>query len=171
MKAKKEPKTPETSEKEAVQETTGPSYEEWFDLAVSAFKKVPKSTVAFDYAKIPKEIRIKLLQDPEYVNCTRQVLAAQYVRDIEKLNEVLDGSYGIENKDPSGTILKAISMKQEILYKNLGVEADESNALNVVFISLTEKEFSELDQVEVYQGEGNMDAASALDSIPGEDEE
>lgn len=158
--------TAKTSGKE--EENDALTYEDWFDKAVAAFKKVPKSTVAFDYAKIPKEIRLKLLQDPEYADITHQVLASQYVKDIEKLNEVLDGNYGIENKDPSGTILKALSMKQDILYKNLGVEADESNALNVVFIAMTKKEFEELDQVDVYQPEGNRSAEDALNSIKEE---
>lgn len=161
--------TDKTSEKEA--ENDGMTYEDWFDKAVAAFKKVPKSTVAFDYAKIPKEIRLKLLQDPEYTDVTHQVLASQYVKDIEKLNEVLDGNYGIENKDPSGTILKALSMKQDILYKNLGVEADESNALNVVFIAMSKAEFEELDQVDVYEGEGNRSAEDALNSITEEKED
>lgn len=143
----------------------GKTIEQWRDDAVSAFLKVPKSSVAFDYAKIPKEVRILLLQDTEYNETTKQVLASQYVKDLIKLNEVLDGSYGIETRDPSGTILKALSMKQDILYRSLGVEADESNALNITFTAYTKKEMETIDTVIVKQARNNADVSTILDNI------
>lgn len=146
----------------------GKTIAEWREEAVAAFTKVPKSSVAFDYAKIPKEVRILLLQDVEYNETTKQVLASQYVKDLIKLNEVLDGNYGVETRDPSGTILKALGMKQDILYRSLGVEADESNALNITFTSYTRKEMELIDTVVVKQPRNNADISTILDNIDEE---
>lgn len=145
------------------------SYEEWKDEAIRAFRKVPKSSVAFDYARIPKEVRIKLLKDDEYNEITRQVLATQYVKDLEKLDDVLEGRYGIDTKDSSGTVLKTIAMKQEILYRSLGVEADDSNAINIVFVEMSKEEFSSLEQVEVNETENNaIDVTSVIENAGDE---
>lgn len=138
------------------------SYEDWRDKAIMAFKKVPKAAVAFDYVRLPKELRVKMLSDEYFVKETKQILSSQYVQDLERLNDVLDGKYGVDTKDSSSTVLKAISMKQEILYKSLGVEADESNALNIVFVSMSADEIKALPTVTVHEQESNANVSKTL---------
>ena len=133
---------------------TDAEYEKIREKAISNFKLVPKDTIVFDLCEIPKDIRVKLLEDPYYVSKTKSSRAQSFIEQIETLDNVIAGVYNNSEKpsDTSGTVLKALEMKQRLLFEDLNVTKDETNALNVMFIAMSSKE-----TVEVHKGSSTVD--------------
>jgi len=46
-------------------------------------------------------------------------------------------------------------MKNKLLFQDLMVDADESNALNVTFTAMSKEDFEKLDSVEIFYGSGS----------------
>lgn len=130
-------------------------YEELRSKVISKYKILYKDTLAMDACKVPKEIRIRLFTDPEYLAQTKAIKALLFADQLEYLNSVLAGNYAEEGKDNSATVLKAIEMRQKILLEDLNVIKDDSNAVNVTFMSLKKEDFEALDVVEVNKGSNN----------------
>lgn len=130
------------------------TYEQLRDDVIKQFKILYKDALAMDICEVPKDIRLRLLEDPYYISKTKAIRAGLFVQQLETLDAVLAGSYSNSDKptDTSGTILKALEMKQKLLLEDLNVTKDESNALNVAFISMTKEDFEALETVEVQQG-------------------
>lgn len=130
------------------------TYEQLRDNVIKKFKILYKDALAMDICEVPKDIRLRLLEDPYYISKTKAIRAGLFVQQLETLDAVLAGSYSNSDKptDTSGTILKALEMKQKLLLEDLNVTKDESNALNVAFISMTKEDFEALETVEVQQG-------------------
>lgn len=130
------------------------TYEQLRDNVIKQFKILYKDALAMDICEVPKDIRLRLLEDPYYISKTKAIKAGLFVQQLETLDAVLAGSYSNSDKptDTSGTILKALEMKQKLLLEDLNVTKDESNALNVAFISMTKEDFEALETVEVQQG-------------------
>lgn len=130
------------------------TYEQLRDNVIKQFKILYKDALAMDICEVPKDIRLRLLEDPYYISKTKAIRAGLFVQQLETLDAVLAGSYSNSDKptDTSGTILKALEMKQKLLLEDLNVTKDESNALNVAFISMTKEDFEALETVEVQQG-------------------
>lgn len=129
------------------------SYEDLREQVIKKFKILYKDALAMDLCEVPKDIRIRMLDDPYYISKTKALKANLFAEQLERLDAVLSGAYVTETtKDQSQTILKALEMKNKLLLEDLNVTKDESNALNVTFVAMTREDFEALDTVEVQQG-------------------
>lgn len=135
----------------AVEQT---EYEGLREKCIQTFKTLYKDAIVFDYCEVPKEIRIRLLNDPVYLSKTKAIRAGLFKQQLDTLDAVLAGSYSNSEKptDTSGTILKALEMKQKLLLEDLNINKDDSNALNVTFTAMSREDFEALETVEVSQG-------------------
>lgn len=133
---------------------TQEEYEELRDRVISKFKILYKDALAMDMCEVPKDIRIRLLDDPLYQSKAKALRAELFAQQLETLDAVLAGSYANSEKptDQSGTVLKALEMKQKLLLEDLNITKDDSNALNVAFTAMSREDFEALSTVEVHQG-------------------
>lgn len=138
------------------------TYEELRSDVIEKFKIVYKDSVAMDACKVPKDIRIRMLEDPEYIAETKAIKAHLFIDQLEELDKIVVGTYDNSEKgsDRSATVLRCLELKQKLLLEDLNVTKDESNALNVSFIAMTKEDFEALSTVEVNQG-GNSRELSA----------
>ena len=141
---------------------TPPSYEELRKQVIEKYRIIYKDALAMDLCEVPKELRVRMMEDPIYISRTKAIKAGLFIEQLETLNDVLAGKYSITDKptDTSGTILKALEMKQKLLLEDLNVTKDESNALNVTFVAMNREDFEALDTVEINEG-GNSNELGA----------
>ena len=139
------------------------TYEELRSDVIDKFRIVYKDSVAMDACKVPKDVRIRMLEDPEYIAETKAIRAGLFVEQLNMLDRVLaeDFNHSDKGTDVSGVILKALEMKQKLLLEDLNITKDESNALNVAYIAMTKEDFEALDTVEVSAGSNNGRELSA----------
>lgn len=137
-------------------------YEELRDKVISKFRILYKDALAMDMCEVPKDIRIRLLDDEVYLTKTKAIRASLFAQQLETLDAVLAGSYANSEKptDQSTTVLKALEMKQKLLLEDLNITKDDSNALNVTFVAMTKADFEKLETVEIKEG-GNSDELGA----------
>lgn len=136
-------------------------YEELRDKVISKFKVIYKDALAMDLCEVPKDIRIRMLDDPFYLMKTKAIRANLFADQLDILDGVIAGRYSSDNtKDTSQTILKALEMKNKLLLEDLNVTKDDSNALNVTFVAMTKEDFEALDTVKVHEG-GNSSELGA----------
>ena len=130
------------------------TYEELREDVIEKFRIVFKDSVAMDACKVPKDIRIRMLEDPEYIAETKAIKAHLFIDQLEELDKIVVGTYDNSEKgsDRSATVLRCLELKQKLLLEDLNVTKDESNALNVSFIAMTKEDFEALSTVEVNQG-------------------
>lgn len=133
---------------------TQQEYEELRKNVINKYKILYKDALAMDLCEVPKDIRIRLLDDEEYISKTKAIRANLFAEQLETLDAVLAGNYANTEKptDQSSTILKALEMKQKLLLEDLNITKDDSNALNVVFTAMTKEDFEALSTVEVHEG-------------------
>lgn len=136
-------------------------YEELREKVISKFKVIYKDALAMDLCEVPKDIRIRMLDDPFYLMKTKAIRANLFADQLDILDGVIAGRYSSDNtKDTSQTILKALEMKNKLLLEDLNVTKDDSNALNVTFVAMTKEDFEALDTVKVHEG-GNSSELGA----------
>ena len=138
------------------------TYEELRDEVIKKFKILYKESLAMDMCEVPKDVRIRMLEDPYFITKTTAIKAGLFVQQLDILDNVLAGNYNNSEKptDSSATVLKALELKQKLLLEDLNVTKDESNALNVAYIAMSREDFEALDTVEVNEG-GNSRELSA----------
>jgi hypothetical protein len=138
------------------------TYEELRDSVIDKFRIVYKDSVAMDACKVPKDIRIRMIEDPIYIAETKAIKAHLFIDQLEELSSIIAGAYDNSEKgsDRSATVLRCLELKQKLLLEDLNVTKDESNALNVSFIAMSKEDFEALDSVEVNKG-GNSRELSA----------
>lgn len=138
------------------------SYEELRSDVIDKFRIIYKDTLAMDTCKVPKEVRIRMLEDPVYIAETKAIRANLFIDQLEMLDSIIAGNYDESEKgsDRSATVLRCTELKQKLLLEDLNVTKDESNALNVAYIAMSKEDFEALDSVEVNQG-GNSRELSA----------
>ena len=134
-------------------------YEDLRAKVISKYKILYKDNMAMDMCEVPKEVRIRMFEDPYYISKTKAIKADLFAQQLETLNDVLNGTYANPEKptDMSATILKALEMKQKLLLEDLSITKDDSNALNVTFMSLTPEEFNAIETVTVNEGSNASD--------------
>lgn len=139
------------------------SYEQLRDDVIRQYRILYKDALAMDICKVPKDLRVRMLDDPVYIAETKAIKAHLFVEQLETLDNVLAENYNHSEKgtDVSGVILKALEMKQKLLLEDLNITKDESNALNISFIAMSKEDFEALDTVEVNQGGNNGRELSA----------
>ena len=138
------------------------TYEELRSNVIDKFKIVYKDSVAMDACKVPKEVRIRMLDDPEYIAETKAIKAHLFIDQLDELDNVIAGNYDNSEKgsDRSATVLRCLELKQKLLLEDLNVTKDESNALNVTFVAMKREDFEALETVEIKEG-GNSDELGA----------
>ena len=138
------------------------TYEELRADVIDKFRIVYKDAVAMDACKVPKDIRLRMIDDPVYISETKAIKAHLFIDQLEELSNIIAGTYDNSEKgsDRSATVLRCLELKQKLLLEDLNVNKDESNALNVSFIAMTREDFEALDSVEVNKG-GNSRELSA----------
>lgn len=138
------------------------TYEELRSDVIEKFRIVFKDSVAMDACKVPKDIRIRMLEDPEYIAETKAIKAHLFIDQLEELDKIVVGTYDNSEKgsDRSATVLRCLELKQKLLLEDLNVTKDESNALNVTFVSMNREDFEALETVEIKAG-GNSDELGA----------
>lgn len=138
------------------------SYEELRSDVIDKFRVIYKDTLAMDACKVPKEVRIRMLEDPVYIAETKAIRANLFIDQLEMLDSIIAGNYDESEKgsDRSATVLHCTELKQKLLLEDLNVTKDESNALNVTFVSMNREDFETLDTVEIKSG-GNSDELGA----------
>ena len=139
------------------------SYEQLRDNVIKQYRILYKDALAMDICKVPKDLRVRMLDDPVYVAETKAIKAHLFVEQLETLDKVLAENYNHSEKgtDVSGVILKALEMKQKLLLEDLNITKDESNALNVAFVGMSKEDFEALETVEVNHGGNNGRELSA----------
>ena len=139
------------------------SYEELRENVIKKFGIVFKDSVAMDACKVPKDMRIRMLEDPVYIADTKALRANLFVEQLDELDNIITGAYDNSEKgsDRSATVLRCLELKQKLLLEDLNINKDESNALNVSFISMSKEDFEALETVEVNKGGNNGRELSA----------
>lgn len=139
------------------------TYEELREQVISKYRIVYKDSVAMDACKVPKELRIRMLEDPEYILETKAVKANLFIEQLDELDNIISGTYDNSEKgsDRSATVLRCLELKQKLLLEDLNITKDESNALNVSFIAMTKEDFEALDTIEINRGGNNGRELSA----------
>lgn len=130
------------------------TYEELRSDVIDKFRIVYKDAVAMDACKVPKDIRLRMIDDPVYISETKAIKAHLFIDQLEELDKIVVGTYDNSEKgsDRSATVLRCLELKQKLLLEDLNVTKDESNALNVTFIAMSREDFEALDTVEVNHG-------------------
>lgn len=144
-------------------------YEELRDRVISKYKILYKDSLAMDSCEVPKEIRIRLFEDEIYLAKTKAIKATLFEGQLNILNGILAGVYAEEGKDNSATLLKALEMKQKLLLEDLNVVKDDSNAVNVTFMSMNKEDFESLDVVEINEGSNNSTELGADFGVADDD--
>lgn len=129
------------------------SYEDIRREAIKKYSSVYKDSLAFDMVMADKATRVRLLQDPIYINATKALKAFMYEEQLKEIKSLMVSARG--EKDSSATKIRAIEMKNKLLFQDLMVDADESNALNVTFTAMSREDFEKLDTVEIFYGSGS----------------
>lgn len=148
---------------------TKEEYENIRAKVIDQYRVIYKDSVAMDACQVPKEIRLRLFEDPVYIAQTKAIKAGLFSDQLRYLDKVLAGAYAEEGKDQSATILKAIEMKSKLLLEDLNVIKDDSNAVNIVYMALDREDFEALDTVEVHEGSNN-DTELGADFAVGDDD-
>lgn len=132
----------------------GKTYEELRDDVISKYRVVYKDSIAMDACKVPKDLRIRMLDDPEYIAETKAIKAHLFISQLDELDNIVSGAYDNSEKgsDRSATVLRCLELKQKLLLEDLNVTKDESNALNVAFVAMSKEDFEALETVEVNEG-------------------
>ena len=138
------------------------TYEELRDEVIKKFGIVFKDSVAMDACKVPKDIRIRMLEDPQYILETKALRANLFVEQLDELDNIISGTYDNSEKgsDRSATVLRCLELKQKLLLEDLNINKDESNALNVSFIAMSKEDFEALETVEVNKGGNSRELSS-----------
>lgn len=138
------------------------TYEELREQVIKKYKIIYKDALAMDICEVPKDVRLRMLEDPYYISKTKAIKAGLFVEQLEQLDGIVSGKFDNSEHptDRSPVVLRALELKQKLLLEDLNVTKDESNALNVAFIAMTKEDFEALDSVEVNHG-GNSRELSA----------
>ncbi len=126
------------------------SYEDYRDDAIAAFSKIYKYSLAFDLAGVPKDIRIRLLEDEYFQMETNRLKAKLYANQLQVINSVISGEHsGDGDRADAAEILKAIEMRNKLLFNDLNIDADDSNAVNIVMMAMNKEDFEKMETAEV----------------------
>ena len=138
------------------------SYEKLREEVISKFRVVYKDSVAMDACKVPKDVRVRMLEDPEYIAETKAIKAHLFIDQLDELSNIIAGSYDNSEKgsDRSATVLRCLELKQKLLLEDLNVNKDESTALNVVYIAMSREDFEALESVEINDGGNSRELSS-----------
>ena len=115
-------------------------YKELREKVIKQYKILYKDSMAMDICEVPKDIRIRMLDDEYYLTKTKAIKAGLFAQQLETLDAVLAGTYANSEKptDQSSTVLKALEMKQKLLLEDMNVNKDE-NSTSFISESVSQK--------------------------------
>ena len=125
------------------------SYEELRSSCISAFSRTYKDSVAFDLCKVDKEDSAKLLTDRQYTDETKSIRAKFFASNISVMDKIIEAQDDEKGTSPS-ELLRVITMGNDMIFKDVGFDQDESNALNIVVLKMTKEEIEDLETVDVF---------------------
>jgi len=145
-------------------------YEDLRENVIKQFRILCKEALAMDICEVPKDVRLRMLEDPYFITKTRAIKAGLFVQQLDILDNVLAGNYNNSDKpsDNSATVLKALEMKQKLLLEDLNVTKDESNALNVTYIAMSREDFEAMETVEINEGSNSTELGADFGGEEGE---
>lgn len=127
-------------------------YEALRKQCIEKFRIIPKDQIVFDACEVPKDVRIRLLDDIVYITKTKAIRANLFIDNIKVLDKAISGAYaGGKDTDQTGNVLKASEIKNRILFDELNVNKDDSNALNVTFTAMSKEDFEALEALETVE--------------------
>jgi hypothetical protein len=136
-------------------------YENLRRACIASYGTLFKDSLVFDYNRVGKADRIRLLEDEVYITETKALRAGLFKNQVDILDAVIAGTYaGNEGKDQSQVILKATEMKQKLLLDDIGINDDVKNALNIVYTNMNKEDFENLNTVEIEEGNGSTELSS-----------
>lgn len=149
---------------------TEAEYEKLRTKCIDTYGTLFKDSLVFDACKVDKVTRVRLQQDVVYVTETKAKKARLFCDQLDLLDAVVAGNYvGDKPGDQSSVVLKAMEMKTKLLFDDLNVNKDESNALNITFVAMDREAFENEGTVEVV--EGSSDAQLGADFGEAGDDE
>lgn len=137
-------------------------YEELRENVIKKYRVVFKDSVAMDACEVPKDVRIRMLEDPYYIMKAKAIKANLFIDQLDELDNVISGKYDESEKgtDRSATVLRCLELKQKLLLEDLNVTKDDSNALNVTFVAMSREDFEALETVEVNEGSNTTELSA-----------
>lgn len=148
------------------------------DACIEVFQKLQDNSLAMDYVGVPSKLRSVILGNERYKRETKRMKAKliwEEIEDIEEMDKELknsapdptSGSYDIRDpksveeftKDVKETLALRLKVKQtrrELLSISREDAIEETNALNVYFIPLTEEGFRQMQNVEIHEGSDDV---------------
>ena len=150
--------------------TSEEEYVRYRDEVIKQYRVLYKDALAMDACKVPKEVRIRLLEDDVYLAQTKALKAGLFAQQLNTIDKVLAGSYqGEKSTDQSPVILKALEMKNKLLLEDLNITKDDSNALNITFVGMTREDFEAQETVEVVEGDSTAKLGADFGDSGGND--
>ena len=150
--------------------TSEEEYKKLRDEVIKQYRILYKDALAMDACKVPKEVRIRLLEDEVYIAQTKALKAGLFAQQLNTIDKVLAGNYqGEKSTDQSPVILKALEMKNKLLLEDLNITKDDSNALNITFVGMTREDFEAQETVEVVEGESTAKLGADFGDSGGND--
>lgn len=124
---------------------------------IEAYGSLYKDSIVFDFCKVGKTDRVRLVKDPIYIAETKAAKAELFLNQLDVLDKLIDGSFGPSDKDKSSTILRAIELKQKLLLEDIGINNDPANCLNIVFTEMSQEDFQSMGKIEIEEGDEDAD--------------
>lgn len=145
-------------DQEKAEEEEEKKYEELRSNVISKYGILYKDSLAMDACEVPKALRLRILKDPVYLSKTKALKANLFAQQLGTLDSVLAGAYtGGKDINTSDSMLKALALKNKLLFEDLNVNKDETTALNVAFISMDKANYEALDTVTIKEGGNSTD--------------
>lgn len=145
-------------------------YVKYRDEVIKQYRVLYKDALAMDACKVPKDVRIRLLEDEIYLSQTKALKASLFAEQLDTIDKVLAGVYqGEKQTDQSPVILKALEMKNKLLLEDLNITKDDSNALNITFVGMTREDFEAQETVEIVSGDSNAKLGADFGDSGGND--
>lgn len=136
-------------------------YEKLKVKCIRDYGKFYKDELCFDYNKVSKKDRVKLLQDEDYIKETKKKRSELFATQLSVLDDVIKGRYaGEKETNMSSIVLKAVDMQRQLLFGDVVQENDESKALNVTFLDMSREDLENDEKIELNVGDENATLGS-----------
>jgi hypothetical protein len=145
-------------------------YEELRGRCIKSYSEVFRDDFAFDLNMVPKELRVRIIEDPVYKLKTKALRAAMFKSQFHALQEIQDsGDETVDGKDNTRNVLAALQTRNELMFHDLN-DGDENNKLNISFLALTREEYEKDGKVELHIGKNASGNLSGGDEMSKEDQ-
>lgn len=141
---------------------------------LEAFKLLLNDSMALDFCGVTGKDRKIILNDPDFKREAKRIKAEKYIEEIKDINEMVrtlgksktdeNSRFSDSEEDPTKILnlkMKVTQMRREMLSLTSGdKETDESDSLNIFFIDVTREEFEKMLNVELHEGDVDVNLVS-----------